>query len=163
MGNETDRVEKKILLRAPRERVWRAVSDSGEFGTWFGMKLEGPFAEGKKVRGTMAPTTVDPEVGKLQKEFEGLGIELLVEKIDPPRLLSFRWHPNAIEERDYSAEKTTLVAFALEEVPGGVLLTVTESGFDGLPLERRAKAFNANSQGWAIVIKLVEKYLAHGA
>ena len=158
----TDRIEKKILLRAPRKRVWRALSDSTEFGTWFGMKFDLPFAPGAAVRGVIAPTTVDAEVAKAQKAHEGLPFEITIEQMEPERLFSFRWHPFAIErDVDYSAEPTTLVVFALEEAADGVLLTVTESGFDRIPLERRAKAFSANDQGWSMMVKVIEKYLVH--
>jgi uncharacterized protein YndB with AHSA1/START domain len=157
----TDRIEKKILLHAPRKRVWRALSDSTEFGTWFGVKFDGPFAPGASMRGAIVPTQVNAEVAKAQKPYEGLPFEITIEKMEPERLFSFRWHPFAIERGvDYSAEPTTLVVFALEEVPGGVMLTVTESGFDQIPLARRAKAFTANEQGWGMVVKLVEEYLA---
>lgn len=157
----TDRIQRKVLLRAPRKRVWRALSDSTEFGTWFGVKLDGPFTPGASMRGVIIPTKVNAEVASAQKPYEGLPFEIIVEKMEPERLLSFRWHPFAVEPGvDYSAEPTTLVVFALEEVPGGVMLTVTESGFDQIPLARRAKAFTANEQGWGMVVKLVEEYLA---
>jgi uncharacterized protein YndB with AHSA1/START domain len=157
----TDRIEKKILLHAPRKRVWRALSDSTEFGTWFGVKFDDPFTPGASMRGVIVPTQVNAEVAKAQKPYEGLPFEITIEKMEPERLFSFRWHPFAIERGvDYSAEPTTLVVFALEEVPGGVMLTVTESGFDQIPLARRAKAFTANEQGWGMVVKLVEEYLA---
>ena len=157
----TDRIEKKILLHAPRKRVWRALSDSTEFGTWFGVKFDGPFAPGASMRGAIVPTQVNAEVAKAQKPYEGLPFEITIEKMELERLFSFRWHPFAIERGvDYSAEPTTLVVFALEEVPGGVMLTVTESGFDQIPLARRAKAFTANEQGWGMVVKLIEEYLA---
>jgi uncharacterized protein YndB with AHSA1/START domain len=157
----TDRIEKKILLHAPRKRVWRALSDSTEFGTWFGVKFDDPFTPGASMRGAIVPTQVNAEVAKAQKPYEGLPFEISIEKMEPERLFSFRWHPFAIERGvDYSAEPTTLVVFALEEVPGGVMLTVTESGFDQIPLARRAKAFTANEQGWGMVVKLVEEYLA---
>ena len=157
----TDRIEKKILLHAPLQQVWRALSDSTEFGTWFGVKFDGPFAPGASMRGAIVPTQVNAEVAKAQKPYEGLPFEITIEKMEPERLFSFRWHPFAIERGvDYSAEPTTLVVFALEEVPGGVMLTVTESGFDQIPLARRAKAFTANEQGWGMVVKLVEEYLA---
>jgi uncharacterized protein YndB with AHSA1/START domain len=157
----TDCIQRKVLLRAPRKRVWRALSDSTEFGTWFGVKLDGPFTPGASMRGVIIPTKVNAEVASAQKPYEGLPFEIIVEKMEPERLLSFRWHPFAVEPGvDYSAEPTTLVVFALEEVPGGVMLTVTESGFDQIPLARRAKAFTANEQGWGMVVKLVEEYLA---
>jgi uncharacterized protein YndB with AHSA1/START domain len=156
----TDRIEKKILLRAPRQRVWRALSDSAEFGRWFGVKFDGKFAPGASIRGIITPTTVNAEVAKAQKEFEGTPFEITIEQMQPERLFSFRWHPFAVERGvDYSAEPTTLVVFSLEEAPNGVLLTVTESGFDRIPLARRLKAFTANEQGWNMVVKLIEEYL----
>src|SRR5437762_6309866 len=158
----TDRIEKKILLRAPRKRVWRALSDSTEFGNWFGVKFDGPFAPGASMRGVIVPTKVNAEVANAQKPYEGLPFEIIIEKMEPERLFSFRWHPFAIERGvDYSLEPTTLVVFALEEVANGVMLTVTESGFDRIPLARRVKAFTANEQGWGMVVKLIEEYLAH--
>jgi uncharacterized protein YndB with AHSA1/START domain len=156
----TDRIEKKILLRAPRQRVWRALSDSTEFGKWFGVKFDGPFAPGASIRGELVGTIVNAEVAKAQQAHKDIPFEITIEQIEPERLFSFRWHPFAVERGvDYSAEPTTLVAFALEEVADGVLLTVTESGFDRIPLARRAKAFTANEQGWGIMVKIVEEYL----
>ncbi len=157
---DTDRIEKKILLRAPRARVWRALSDSTEFGTWFGMKFEGPFAPGAAMTGVLVGTKVDAEVGKAQKAHEGLPFEIVIERMEPERLFSFRWHPFAIErDVDYSSEPTTLVEFVLEQVPEGIMLTVTESGFDRIPLARRAKAFEANEGGWSAMVKVLETYV----
>src|ERR1700731_1737018 len=102
---DTDRIEKQVLLRAPMERVWRALSNSTEFGTWFGIRLDGPFTPGATLRGVIAPTAVDAEVAKVQKEYEGKSFEITVEQVEPERLLSFRWHPYAVEPGiDYSAE-----------------------------------------------------------
>jgi uncharacterized protein YndB with AHSA1/START domain len=107
---------------------------------------------------------VNAEVAKAQKPYEGLPFEITIEKMEPERLFSFRWHPNAVERGvDYSAEPTTLIEFLLEEVENGVLLTVTESGFDRIPLARRAKAFTANEQGWGMVVKLIEEYLVQAS
>jgi uncharacterized protein YndB with AHSA1/START domain len=159
----TDRIEKKVLLKAPQARVWRALADSGEFGTWFGVRFEGPFAVGSTLRGVIVPTTVNAEVAKAQKPYEGTAFEITVERMEPERLFAFRWHPFAVERGvDYSAEPTTLVEFVLAEAEGGVMLTVTESGFDQIPLARRAQAFTANEQGWGMVVKLIETYLAGG-
>lgn len=159
----TDRIEKKILLRAPRSRVWRALVDAGEFGTWFGVKFDGPFTPGALMNGTLVGTQVDAEVAKAQKAHEGLRFEITVERVEPERLFSFRWHPFAIErDVDYSAEPTTLVEFVLEEVPEGVMLTVTESGFDRIPLARRAKAFEANEGGWGKMVQVLETYVVDG-
>jgi uncharacterized protein YndB with AHSA1/START domain len=160
----TDRIEKKILLRAPRQRVWRALTDSTEFGSWFGMKLDGPFTPGAGLRGVIVPTTVDPDVAEAQRAHAGTPFEITVERMEPERLFSFRWHPFALERGvDYSGEPTTLIVFTLEEVADGILLTVTESGFDRIPLARRARAFKANEAGWGMVVKLIESYLARAA
>lgn len=158
----TDRIEKQIILRATRERVWRAVSDSTEFGAWFGVNFDGPFQPGVTLRGVTVPTTAEAEVAKAQKKFEGMPFEIIVDRIEPQRLFSFRWHPFAIEPGvDYSAEPMTLVSFRLEEMADGILLTVIESGFDQIPLERRARAFAGNEGGWNEAVKLVGKYLSH--
>jgi len=157
----TDRIEKEILLRAPRKRVWRALADSKEFGHWFGMKFDGPFTPGAVMRGVISPSKVNAEVARVQKAHEGVAFDITIEKIEPERLFSFRWHPGAVEPgMDYSAEPTTLVEFVLEESAEGVLLTVRESGFDRIPLARRAKAFTANEGGWSIMVKVIEEYLA---
>jgi uncharacterized protein YndB with AHSA1/START domain len=157
----TDRIEKRILLHAPRERVWRAISDAAEFGRWFGVAFDGPFAAGQRLTGRVVPTTVDPEVAKLQKPHEGKAFEFVIDRIEPMQRLSFRWHPFAIDPAvDYSKEPMTLVTFELADKAGGVELTVTETGFDRIPLARRAAAFAANDGGWAHQVRLVEKYLA---
>jgi uncharacterized protein YndB with AHSA1/START domain len=160
----TDRIEKQILLRAPRARVWKAITDSQEFGAWFGVRFDGPFTPGMPQKGVIVTTSVDPEVAQAQRPHTGMPFEITIDRLEPERLFSFRWHPFAIEPGvDYSREPTTLIVFTLEDAPGGVLLTVTESGFDRIPLERRAKAFTANEGGWTMMIKVIEKYLAQGA
>jgi len=162
MTKTTDSIEKKVLLHAPLSRVWRAISDSSEFGSWFGVTFEGPFVAGAPLRGAITGTKVDPEVAKLQKPHEGKPFNIQVEQMEPERLFSFRWHPYAIEPgMDYSSEPTTLVTFQLDETPEGVQLTLTESGFDQIPLERRAKAFAANEGGWSHQMVLISKYLAN--
>jgi uncharacterized protein YndB with AHSA1/START domain len=164
MGTDTDRIEKKVLLRAPLERVWRAVSDAKEFGSWFGVEFDGPFVAGTLVTGKIVPTKADAEVAKTQKPYEGAKFEFTVDRVEPERLISFRWHPFAVDPGvDYSSEPTTLIVFELEENANGTLLTVTESGFDRIPLARRAKAFTMNDQGWTAQMKLIEKHLAHTA
>jgi uncharacterized protein YndB with AHSA1/START domain len=157
-----DRIEKKILLQAPLARVWRAISDAREFGSWFGMKFDEPkFTVGARATGTISPTTVDENVAKAQKPYEGTPFDLEIEAIEPQRLFSFRWHPGAIDKTiDYTKEPRTLVQFELEEADGGTMLTLTESGFDRIPLARRAKAFSMNEGGWTGVMTLVEKYVA---
>ena len=160
---QKDTINKKVLLRGPLSRVWRAISDSSEFGTWFGVTFEGPFVAGAPLRGAITGTKVDAEVATLQKPHEGTPFNIVVEQIIPERLFSFRWHPYAIEPGiDHSSEPSTLVTFRLDETPEGVQLTLTESGFDQIPLERRAKAFAANEEGWSQQMVLIRKYLGNG-
>ena len=157
----TDKIEKKILLKAPLARVWNAISDAKQFGTWFGVDFDGPFVAGKKMTGRIVPTKVDPEIAAHQKPYEGRAFDFTVDRIEPERLISFRWHPAAVEEGyDYSKEETTLVVFEIEAAEGGTLLRVTESGFDKIPLARRAEAFKMNEGGWQAQLMLIEKYLA---
>src|SRR6188768_3438531 len=161
MTSSTDRIEKQVLLSAPRERVWAAVSDAQQFGTWFGVRFDGPFVAGALLTGRITPTQVDAEIAKAQEPHAGKAFEWTVERIEPMRLISFRWHPFAIEpDFDYSQEPTTLVTFELEEAADGTKLTISESGFDRIPLERRLKAFAANEQGWQAQAQLIAKYLA---
>lgn len=164
MTTQSDRIEKKVLLRAPVDRVWRAVSDAAEFGSWFGVAFEGPFAAGMPIKGKIVPTKADPEVAKTQKPCEGKSFEITIDRIEPKRLFSFRWHPFAVDEKvDYSSEPTTLLVFELKEEDGGTLVTITESGFDHIPLARRAEAFRMNDGGWAAQATLIAKYLANAS
>ncbi len=147
----TDRIEKKVVLKTPRSRVWRALADPQEFGAWFGVRLEGKkFEPGVRVQGQI---TVPG--------YEHVLMDIIVERVDPEHLFSYRWHPYAVEPGvDYSSEATTLVEFRLAEVTGGTELTVVESGFDRLPLARRAEAFRMNDGGWAEQIKNIERHVA---
>jgi uncharacterized protein YndB with AHSA1/START domain len=157
----SDRIEKEVVLRAPLERVWRAISDADEFGQWFGVRFDGPFVEGSSVTGVITPTTVDEEVACMQEPHAGQADTWQIVAIEPKRRLAFRWHPYAVEsDADYTQEPTTLVEFTLAETEDGVLLRIVESGFDKIPAERRASAFEANSGGWAKQTELVRKYLA---
>ena len=149
-ASSTDRIEKRVVLRAPRTRVWRAIANAAEFATWFRVKLEGAFVEGQPVRGRMAIPG-----------YEHVMLEMLVQRIDPERYFSYRWHPYAVDPAvDYSSEPTTLVEFTLEETDGGTALTIVESGFDRIPLARRAEAFRMNDNGWTGQIKHLERYVA---
>lgn len=135
----TDRIEKRFEVRAARSRVWRAISDAAEFGTWFGMKLDRPFAPGATVLGRL---TIP--------RYEHVTVELLIERVDPEGYFAYRWHPYAIDPAiDYAAEPMTLVEFTLEETAGGTAVSIVESGFDRLPASRRAEAFRMNEGGWA--------------
>lgn len=147
----TDRIEKRVELRAARSRVWRAITTAEEFAAWFRVNLDGEFAEGATVRGDVIHSS-----GK-----HVCTVEMLIERIEPERYFSYRWHPYPIDPTvDYSAEPTTLVEFILEEAEGGTSLTIIESGFDRIPLARRAEAFRMNDGGWDGQIKNLERYVS---
>jgi uncharacterized protein YndB with AHSA1/START domain len=147
--SDTDRIEKEIFLRAPRARVWRALTDANEFGSWFGAEMKGPFAPGARVRGRVT-----------HPGYEHMTMDITIEEMEPERRLSWRWHPGAAEPgQDFDAEPTTLVVFELTEEPGGTRLKVVETGFDRLPLERRARALRENTEGWSAQILNIEKHV----
>jgi uncharacterized protein YndB with AHSA1/START domain len=145
----TDRIEKRLEVSAKRSRVWRAISDADEFGAWFGMKLDRPFAAGATVLGRL---TIPG--------YEHISLEMQVQRIEPEGYFSYRWHPYPMNpEVDYSAEPITLVEFRLEETAGGTAVTITESGFDRLPSTRRAEAFRMNEAGWTGQSKKLASYV----
>ena len=156
----TDCIIRTTTLRAPQERVWRAISHAQEFGTWFGVELDGAFVPGARISARIVPTKVDPDVARMQEPHVGTPFDIFVERVEPMRLLAFRWHPYAVEPADYSREPTTLVVFELEAVSDGTVLTITESGFDAIPLARRAEAFASNEHGWTTQLTLIEQFLA---
>src|SRR5688572_18550381 len=145
----SDRIEKQIVLKAPRARVWRALSDPAEFGAWFGARLTGRFVPGERVTGQITIPGYTHVV-----------MELEIERVEPEKFFSYRWHPYAVDPKvDYSAEPPTLVEFRLEDVDGGTRLTVVESGFDKLPAARRAEAFRMNEGGWAGQLRNIERHV----
>lgn len=145
-----DRIEKQVLLRAPAARVWRALTDAGEFGSWFGVKLEGRFVPGQRTSGHIT-----------YPGYEHLTMDAEVERMDAESLFSFRWHPYAVDPGvDYSGEPTTLVEFRLAPAGEATRLTVVESGFDRIPAGRRDEAFRMNSGGWEQQMRNVERHLA---
>jgi uncharacterized protein YndB with AHSA1/START domain len=149
MSSSTDRIEKTILLRAPRARVWRALTDHREFGSWFGVELGAPFRESASARGR-----------KTRPGCEHLTFEIRIVRMDAERLFSYRWHPYPVAPGvDAAGEPTTLVEFRLEETEGGTRLTVVESGFDAVPAARRAETFKQHEAGWAEQVQNVARHV----
>jgi uncharacterized protein YndB with AHSA1/START domain len=145
-----DRIEKRIELSAPVSRVWRALTDYREFGAWFRVAIEAPFVVGDNARGRMD-----------YPGYEHLVWEVTIEKIEPERYFAFRWHPYAVDpKKNYSHEPTTLVEFSLAPNGKGTVLTLTESGFENIPLERRFEAFRMNDGGWTTQMKNIENHVA---
>jgi len=148
-ANSTDRIEKRFTVNAPRSRVWRALADEKEFGTWFRMSFDRPFSEGATVFARLT-----------HPGYEHVTLDLVVERIQPERYFSYKWHPYAIDPKsDYTKEPMTLVEFTLEEVKDGTAVTIVESGFDRIPLGRRAEAFRMNEKGWEGQAKNLAKHV----
>ncbi|GAC1520705.1 MAG: SRPBCC family protein [Chloroflexota bacterium] len=148
----SDRIEKRIILRAPRFRVWQALAEADEFGQWFGVKLASPFVAGQSVTGQVT-----------HPGFEHIPFNLTVERMEPGQLLAWRWHVLIDPEGGRVSEPTTLVEFHLEDADGGTLLTVVESGFDNMPPEYRDRAYRGNEGGWSQQMLSIESYLAEAA
>jgi uncharacterized protein YndB with AHSA1/START domain len=145
-----ERIEKRIELKAPVSRVWRALTDYREFGEWFRVKLEGPFVAGQRSLGRVT-----------YPGYEHVRWEALVQKIEPETLFSFTWHPYAVDPKvDYSQETPTLVEFRLQKTATGTLLVLVESGFDKVPADRRAEAFRMNDGGWNAQMQNLETHVA---
>ena len=152
-SSSTDRIEKVVTLDAPRSRVWHALTDVEQFNAWFGVALQTPFAPGAAISGKLT-----------FKGYDHITLQIWIERMEPDRHFSFRWHPFAIDPTtDYSAEPTTLVSFTLEDAADGTRLTIVESGFDAIPASRRAAAFSSNSAGWDGQAKNLQRYLANDA
>ena len=149
---DTDSITRSVVINAPRGRVWRALSNAEEFGTWFGAKLEGQaFAAGQRVRGQI---TI--------RNYDHIWFDAVVERIQPQDVFAYHWHPYAVDPAvDYSQEEPTLVTFTLKDAPGNsTLLTVVESGFDKVPPQRRLEAFRMNSAGWEGQLRNVVRHVA---
>lgn len=143
-------IEKRIELKATVSRVWRALTDYREFGEWFQVRIDGPFVPGEVSRGNIT-----------YPGYEQYQWEAVIKAVEPERLFSFTWHPYGLDKgRDYSQETPTLVEFRLEPTANGTRLTVTESGFDKIPADRRAEAFRMNEGGWAQQVLNIERYVA---
>jgi len=149
--HSSDRIERKILLKAPRSQVWRALANAEAFGQWFGVALEGKrFVAGERTQGQIT-----------YPGYEHLIWDVAVERVEPERVFSFRWHPYAVEPQvDYSQESETRVQFELDDMDGGTLLKVVESGFNNIPEARRLKAFRMDSRGWDEQMANIEAFLS---
>ena len=143
-----DRVDRTIEIRAAPERVWRALTSADELSAWFQVKIDGEIAVGKEIW----MTTTHPD-------YPGKRFAVRIVEMTPPRFV-WQWHPGAVDPQvDYSKEPRTTVTFTLEPAGSGTRLTVSETGFDQISLERRAKVYKDNSQGWTEVVVWIQKYV----
>lgn len=137
---ETIAVERSIVVHADRERVWRAITDSAQISQWFDGNMRWEFQLG---------------VGEhINYYYNGalLGTGRIV-TIEPPERFVLNW------TAEPGSPVETLVTFALETVDGGTRVTVTESGFEALPEDRRHARAEDNSDGWRQVLEHLQAYL----
>lgn len=151
----TDRIERTIVVNAPRARVWQLLSNAESFGRWFGADLKGQtFTPGQVTRG---PITIPG--------FEHVMFDVKVERLEPQTVFAWRWHPYAIDPKvDYSQEERTLVTWTLQDAPNNATLVKTvESGFDKVPPHRRMEAFRMNSGGWDAQLENIRRHAEQAA
>ena len=149
---QTDRIEKQVVVRAPRARVWRALTESSEFGRWFGVRPTGAFTPGARVTGAVT-----------HKGYEHLTWDVTIETMEPERKFAWRWHPGPVSADQVGNEPTTLVVFELRDVEGGTLVTVVESGFDAVPATRRGDAYRSNDEGWTQQMEAIRRHVEAAA
>ena len=150
-----DRVEKTIELRAPRHRVWQAINNPKDFGTWFGLgeplTLEGDFVPGARVMGVWNVG------GREMRE-----LFFTVEEVVPDTLLAFRWNPYEIPAGDDPANHpTTRIELRLEDCAIGTRLVVSEAGFAALPADKQNKR-EQNAGGWEIQVQAIACHVLGG-
>jgi uncharacterized protein YndB with AHSA1/START domain len=149
MSNDTNSLSRSITIKAPRSRVWQALTDSKQFGQWFGVTMETPFHAGKPAYGIID-----------NPNFKGMKMELAIDRVEPESFFSWRWHPYAVDPKvDYSKETPTLVTFELSEKAGVTTVVITESGFDKIPKHRQPDAFRMNGDGWSIQAERIRDYV----
>lgn len=145
-----DVIQRQVKLRCTPQRAWKSLANSSEFGAWFRVDLSSPFEVGKTAAGQLT-----------EPGYEFLRAEFSVQRMTPDTAFAFRWHPAAIDpSTDYTSEPTTIVDFLITPVPGGCIVTITETGFSALPAARAASAHAMNSAGWDVQAQRLADYVA---
>ncbi|HTW39562.1 MAG TPA: SRPBCC family protein [Thermoplasmata archaeon] len=158
-----DRIEKSVVIRAPRDRVWKALTDSREFGRWFGVRFDGPFAARQTARGVIVPSEQATPEETAGHPYLGKEMVFHVERVEPPRRFSYRWEPLEGRTGAETAEgPSTLVEFTLDETPDGTRLTVIETGFSRLPAAHRKAAYDSHDGGWTIQVQRARVHIEQG-
>ena len=152
MITELSRIERQTLIRAPRSRVWTAITDVDQFSAWFCVKAEGLFGPGARVRMTST-----------YPGHEGTVFYVTISEVSPEHRFSWRWNPGSEQPSEGTAAPETTVEFQLDEVEGGTMVTVVENGFDRVDPALRAKAFADNSEGWRIQMENLTNYVGKTA
>ena len=143
-----DIIERDITLKAPIDRVWAAITDYREFGTWFRVVLDGPFALGLVTTGKIA-----------EPGYEGLGFWAVTVEMAPWRF-GFDWPADPAMTPDQRGPgKTTRVTFDLTEVADGTRVVIRESGFAALPGDLGPQKLRDNDRGWVIQAERIKAHV----
>ncbi len=137
-------IRQQVVLKAPREKVWEAISTPEGWNGWFGENAQGGFQLGD----TMI--------------LDGISYAVVVE-MEAPSRFAYKWHPGeecAVDK--YPESEMTTVRFLLEDHPEGTLLTLIETGFENIPEERRARCVTLNTDGWRWELGELQAYLEQG-
>ncbi|MCI0712777.1 MAG: SRPBCC domain-containing protein [Chloroflexi bacterium] len=142
---QTLTVKRTIWINAPRERVWQAITDANQIMKWWGGGDHWEIDE-LKVGGTIK--FGDPADLMLAT----------IAVLDPPREFRLRWPP---QEQYHNLEMFT--TYVLETENGGTRVTVSETGFEGLPADVRQKRYESTMSGYESVLAGLKKYIEEGA
>jgi uncharacterized protein YndB with AHSA1/START domain len=147
-------VNRSTIIRAPRSKVWKALTELDQFCKWFSVARVDPRAQ-------FQPGVTARLISTHEGPCKGFEFAMDVVDIVPETLFAWQWHPGApIAGEDLSAEPKTRVEFRLEDAEGGTRVTITESGFDALFAHRRASAYQDNEGGWKIQMLALEQYVS---
>jgi uncharacterized protein YndB with AHSA1/START domain len=141
-------IERTMVMKAPRSRVWKALTDAQEFARWFEVSLDGEFTQGA----SLVMVVKHPD-------YLGLRFPVFIEAIEPETTFAWRWFPGGSNPERSDRGQTTLVTFTLDEVEGGTRVTVSETGFDRVKLADRARAYEDNLGGWEAQLANLAKHV----
>jgi uncharacterized protein YndB with AHSA1/START domain len=141
----TDRIEREIIIDAPQDRVWAALTEPGHLSQWFGDSAEVDLAPGGKAAFGWSDYQATHHA--------------VIELVEPPGFLSYRWArpPGAA----VTPGNSTVVAFTLTEAgPGSTRLTVVETGFTSLDggQDEQGTAVQENTEGWRTELSELKAY-----
>src|SRR5260370_3154104 len=140
-----DRIEREVVVAAPRERVWEIITQAEHVGKWVGESAEVDLRPG----GTIVLRWA--KYGTLYGT---------IEKIDEQHFFSYRWNPGIFGEKPTN-ENSTLVEFSLTPQGRETRLRVVETGFSRLSRNEseRAEQFKDNTEGWAHELGELQQYV----
>jgi uncharacterized protein YndB with AHSA1/START domain len=138
-------IEREVLIDAPVEVVWRAVTEAERLRLWFADRVELVAEPG--ARGYLG--------------FGDQGGPFVVETVEPPTRFAFRWnHP--VDEEPVPGN-SMLVEFTLTPEGGErTRLRVAESGHDLLdrPLPEKQRYADEHRSGWGDFLQRLVEVLA---